>query len=406
MAQNKGKPLTYLRLNHDKNIKIQGLLWGQKFVIDLIAKVIANGKRATKDQCEVIFRQEGTKEIGRAKTDSDGIARFTWVTLSTDYLRRDFAGREVTITADTIVDDKDAEDEEKIMLNLPAGDLIKGIQTFWVRRYHHLGDIIKAIAAATLMVFLIGYAGEGKMNVLLGLLTGIISAHILFYVLTKFFPDVPRMVKTLIALTIPVWAWFDPELITGPMLFAVKYSFIVGGIFYFAEEFWRRADGRPVLNLYPWFPLVISLSMIIFSSFDFFGMFVPDYQQGQPNKIVFGQGLSSNVISFGDQPETTDLLKPHHPWWINWAKIILLSIPLIGSFYAEMLTTSWLGHTFSIIFLAPYAIPSELWEKVTGRSRVKVGETDVTSAILIVELLRYFRDWLTGMGVSRARGGK
>jgi hypothetical protein len=168
---------------------------------------------------------------------------------------------------------------------------------------------------------------------------------------------------------------------------------LCGGFFFFLEEFWRRADGRPVINFYPWWPIGIAVTMLAFRSFNFIALFLPDYLDLGSTTNASGVNFSAfnNQVDFstynGNDADSSGLLNG------------LYSYTLFG----QAIQVPFFSWIWSIVLLAPYAIPGELFEMLTGKGKLKVGEGNVTKAVLIVELFRIVKEWFLNFNRRGAR---
>ena len=404
-----------LKLRYGKKIEVEGFFWGQHFVINLIAKVIIGQRLANKGECIVKFKRDGIEFIGQAETDEFGEAILTYKKLNADVLRHDFKGHKIEIMADTIAEGKPLEDSVEIELHLPAGDLSKGIQAAWIRRWHLVGDIIRATAVASFIYYFLGHAGHGTTNPILGFLIGyFLIANFVYWRASKFIPKLKAinriweiLAQLSIALIFAMICWINSNLLTKPMMFAVLFSYFGGGFFFWVEELWRRADGKPITNFYPIWPILIAVSMVLFNWFDLLSWFVPKYtvvNQVDVNQLYKGAVVIQNGLAYTLSGEPSRLTM----WLYGIQNPIFHKIFLVVHTYGypvwqwiatsrpavSIATANWFAWFCVIMGLGPYAMPLEIWEKIRGKNKIAVGEGETTRTILLIEMFRYIRDWL------------
>jgi hypothetical protein len=346
------------------------------FRIPLVVTAIGKGG-SEKPDCEVKLFNGLTQfgpivngQVAPVKTDNDGKASFNYEGLNTDFLRNNFEGKEIKLRAEAVIDGIHTEGEIAVKLNLPAGGIEKGLQAAKIRRYHLLGDVVKATLLTAFAITFLGYGGGAKTNIILGILFGGTFLWVAHYKLKGW----TWTKKIVVSAALPVACFFVPGLITDLMIFAVLYAYFFGGFLYFLEELWRRPDGDPVINVYPWWGLYIAGSFILFNIFGFIAGFIP------------GVGATGDI----------DILRPID--WSMGVNIAQNSESLLGlikkiTFNDGPVLGNIIKYALAIVFLAIYAIPTAAMEFLSGKGKITTAEGQVTGLVIIAHLWNIVKGW-------------
>lgn len=283
-------------------------------------------------------------------------------------------GKEINPRAESVIEGRHIESTPIAILVPELTGLTSGIS--WIRYNWRIPLIAtgKAIIALIVAWFFLSCVGEGDINIIFGIILGILGF--------LRFRQKSFITSLVLLIGLPMLCIIFRNLITGPLWYGVYMSFLVGGIAFWVEGVMPRRpkDGKPYINIYPWYPLAFIALGIVMNLIEMFEPFLsPAASSPSPEslKVIKMSPEASGSFSMKAKNDNGFFL------WL-WS-----FIPFIGRINIQSAGES-IKDIFELFFfgiiLLIYAGPQDIIGMFTGKKQGIGGTEKTEKAFFLVEI--------------------